>query len=316
MLMSTNVLIIGTGPAGYTAAIYAARAGLNPIIVSGLEQGGQLMNTSEIENWPGEPEGTTGPALMSRMEKHTKEFVPNIINDIILSIQPNCWPFQVTGENNVYHANSIIVATGSTARYLGLPDEQSLIGKGLSACATCDGFFFKDKDVAVVGGGNTAVEEALFLSNIARRVFLIHRRDQLRAEDILQKRLQTQVDQGKIDIIWNTEVRSYIKYNDEFKGLALINRQDNIEFDLPISGCFMAIGHTPNTQFLVEQVHTKEGYITVEGKSSLFETMSSIPGIFAAGDVADAKYRQAITSAGSGCMAALDTQKWLQTQNI
>ncbi|OTA18280.1 thioredoxin reductase [Xenorhabdus vietnamensis] len=316
MSVYTKVLIIGTGPAGYTAAIYAARAGLYPIIVSGLEVGGQLMNTVEVENWPGEQGGTTGPELMLRMDKHTKEFVPEITNDHIVSIDFDSKPFLVSGEKNEYQAESIIIATGSTARYLNLPDENKLRGRGLSACATCDGFFFKRQDVAVIGGGNTAVEEALYLSNIARRVFLIHRRDQLRAEKILQDRLMAKVREGKIDILWNTEVKNYIEYQGAFKGLALINKADDILFDLPISGCFMAIGHTPNTEFLQNRLKLNGGYIIVNGKYQNFETMTSIPGIFAAGDVADNKYRQAITSAGSGCMAALDAEKWLQLNNI
>ncbi|KMJ43259.1 thioredoxin reductase [Xenorhabdus khoisanae] len=316
MSVYTKVLIIGTGPAGYTAAIYAARAGFSPIVVSGLELGGQLMNTTDVENWPGEPGGTTGPDLMLRMDKHAKEFIPEIINDQIVSINFDSKPFLVSGEKNEYQAESIIIATGSTARYLNLPNENKLHGKGLSSCATCDGFFFKGQDVAVIGGGNTAVEEALYLANIARRVFLIHRRAELRAEKILQDRLMAKVSEGKIDILWNTEVKGYIEYQDDFKGLALINTFDNILFDLPISGCFMAIGHNPNTGFLQNKLNLNNGYIIVNGRSHHFETMTSIPGVFAAGDVADDKYRQAITSAGSGCMAALDVGKWLQFNNL
>ncbi|MBC8944956.1 thioredoxin-disulfide reductase [Xenorhabdus indica] len=312
MSFYTKVLIIGTGPAGYTAAIYAARAGLSPIVVSGLEVGGQLMNTSDVENWPGEPRGTTGPELMLRMDNHAKEFISEIIHDHIVSIDFDARPFLVSGEKNEYQAESIIIATGSTARYLNLPGENKLYGQGLSACATCDGFFFKGQDVAVIGGGNTAVEEALYLSNIARRVFLIHRRDQLKAEKILQDRLMAKVKQGKIDILWNTEVKGYIEYQGQFKGLALINKIDDILCDLPIGGCFMAIGHTPNTKFLQNKLELNDGYIVVNGKSHHLETMTSISGVFAAGDVADNKYRQAITSAGSGCMAALDAEKWLQ----
>ncbi|WP_368666833.1 NAD(P)/FAD-dependent oxidoreductase [Xenorhabdus sp. PB62.4] len=300
---------------GYTAAIYAARAGLSPIVVSGLEVGGQLMNTSDVENWPGEPGGTTGPELMLRMDNHTKEFVPEIINDHIVSVDFNVTPFLVSGEKNKYQAESIIIATGSTARYLNLPAENNLQGKGLSACATCDGFFYKGQDVAVIGGGNTAVEEALYLSNIARRVFLIHRRDELRAEKILQDRLMAKVKEEKVDILWNTEVKAYIEYQGKFKGLALTNKIDGLLYDLPIGGCFMAIGHTPNTAFLQNKLKLKERYIIVNGKSQPLETMTSTSGVFAAGDVADSKYRQAITFAGSGCMSALDAEKWLHLNN-
>ncbi|MFW7222100.1 thioredoxin-disulfide reductase [Citrobacter sp. BNK-42] len=311
MFQRTKVLIIGSGPAGYTAAIYAARAGMEPILVSGVEMGGQLMTTTDVDNWPGEPDGVTGPELMLRMNAHAMKFVRQFETDHIVDIDTSVMPFVVKGENKSYLADTVIIATGATAQYLNLPGESKLKGRGLSACATCDGFFYKGQDVAVVGGGNTAVEEALYLSGIANHVTLIHRRDTLRAEFLLQKKLNEQVETGKISILWNTELKDYRQSGSELVGLALENTESCILMDLPVSGVFMSIGHSPNTQFLKGKAELQHGFIKVGTSHSEFPTMTSIPGIFAAGDVADSRYRQAITSAGVGCMAALDAERWL-----
>lgn len=310
MTLRTKVLIIGSGPAGYTAAIYAARAGMDPILVSGTEIGGQLMTTTDVDNWPGEPSGVTGPDLMVRMNEHTLKFVTHFEMDRIQSISTSS-PFVIQGENQQYIADSVIIATGATARYLGLTDELHLRGRGVSACATCDGFFYKGQDVAVVGGGNTAVEEALYLAGIARHVTLIHRRDALSAEYLLQNKFDDQVRKGKISVLWNTELKGYRISSGDLIGLALENKVDETLMDLPVKGVFMAIGHTPNTEFLQGQAELEHGFVKT-GSYAEFPTMTTIPGIFAAGDVADARYRQAITSAGAGCMAALDAERWLQ----
>ena len=309
-----KLIILGAGPAGYSAAVYAARANLKPILITGSEPGGQLMTTTEVDNWPGDPEGLLGPILMERMLKHVERFETEVIYDHIDNSDLSAKPFKLIGGNTIYTADSIIVATGSTARYLGLASEEEYKGKGVSACATCDGFFYRDENVAVVGGGNVAVEEALYLSNIAKQVTLIHRRDELRAEKFLQNKLfEKTTKEGNISIIWNHTLKEVIGDKNGVSKILLENVNETKETKLiDISGLFIAIGHDPNTKIFKNQIELDESnYIVLDKENIHFTTQTSIEGIFAAGDVADPTYRQAVTSAGSGCMAALDVEKYL-----
>ena len=310
-----KLIILGSGPAGYSAAVYAARANLNPIIITGSEPGGQLMTTTDVENWPGDAEGLIGPALMDRMLEHVKKFDTEIIYDHIETAELESRPFVLNGGNAKYTADALIIATGSTARYLGLESEEKFKGKGVSACATCDGFFYKDQDVVVVGGGNVAVEEAIYLSNIARKVTLIHRRDELRAEKMLQDKLFEKTgDDGNIDILWNHILDEVIGDESGVTGIigSDVNQESN-KTNLDVQGVFIAIGHDPNTSFFGNNLKLDDSnYILLDKSNNRFATQTSIEGVFAAGDVADPVYRQAVTSAGSGCMAALDAEKFLE----
>ena len=310
----SHLLILGSGPAGYTAAVYAARANLKPILITGLQQGGQLTTTTDVDNWPGEAAGLQGPALMQRMADHVARFDTDIIVDQIHSVNLKQRPFVLKGDAGQYSTDALIIATGATAKYLGLESETRFMGKGVSACATCDGFFFRDQDVAVVGGGNTAVEEALYLANIASKVYLIHRRDQLRAEKIMQDKLFKKVDADKIEIIWNHTVDEVLGDDTGVNGVRLNDIKSGANKHIKVTGFFLAIGHTPNTDMFKDQLDMHEGYLKTHGGQQGMATMTSIPGVFAAGDVADHVYRQAITSAGFGCMAALDAERWLDQQ--
>ncbi len=307
------LLILGSGPAGYAAAVYAARANRKPVLITGLEQGGQLMTTTDVDNWPGDVEGLQGPALMERMRKHAERFATEIVFDHINQVDLKTRPFQLKGDSGTYTCDALIVTTGASAKYLGLESEQKFRGKGVSACATCDGFFFKGRKVAVVGGGNTAVEEALYLGNLAEHVTLVHRRNQLRAEKILQDRLFEQERKGKISIVWNHEVDEVLGDDTGVTGLRIKSRLDDQKRDLELAGVFIAVGHSPNTQLFENQLEMRGGYITVRSGLEGGATATSVPGVFAAGDVMDHVYRQAITSAGTGCMAALDADKYLDT---
>lgn len=307
-----RVLILGSGPAGYSAAVYAARANLKPLIVTGIEQGGQLMTTTDVDNWPGDVEGLQGPELMDRMLKHVQRYDTEVVNDHIHSANLSVHPFVLEGDYATYVCDALIVATGATALYLGLPSEEAYKGRGVSACATCDGFFFRDKEVAVIGGGNTAVEEALYLSNIASKVTLVHRRDALRAEKILQESLFKKEREGNVRILWDHVVDEILGDESGVTGLRVRSTKDETQTtDLGLSGIFIAIGHSPNTGLFEGQLDMKNGYITVKAGLAGDATATSIPGVFAAGDVADQVYRQAVTSAGAGCMAALDAEKYL-----
>ena len=310
-----KLIILGSGPAGYSAAVYAARANLNPVIITGSEPGGQLMTTTDVENWPGDAEGLIGPALMDRMLEHVKKFDTEIIYDHIETAELGSRPFVLNGGNAKYTADALIIATGSTARYLGLKSEEEYKGKGVSACATCDGFFYKDQDVVVVGGGNVAVEEAIYLSNIARKVTLIHRRDELRAEKMLQEKLFEKTgDGGNIDILWNHVLDEVIGDESGVTGIISSDvNQKSTKTNLDVQGVFIAIGHDPNTSFFGNNLILDDSnYIVLDKSNDRFATQTSIEGVFAAGDVADPVYRQAVTSAGSGCMAALDAEKFLE----
>jgi thioredoxin reductase (NADPH) len=310
--MHTELLILGSGPAGYTAAVYAARANLKPTLITGHEKGGQLTTTTDVDNWPGDVEGLQGPALMERMDNHAKRFDTQIIFDHINQVDLHKRPFQLIGESKtVYTANALIIATGASARYLGIPSEHAFMGKGVSACATCDGFFYRNQPVAVIGGGNTAVEEALYLSNIASHVTLIHRRDKLRAEKIMISHLMKKVESGHISIHWHHALDEVLGDEHGVTGLRLKNVQNSTEKTIDVKGVFIAIGHTPNTKIFEGQLKMTNGYIHVKSGSEGNATATSIPGVFAAGDVADHVYRQAVTSAGTGCMAALDAEKYL-----
>ena len=307
-----RVLILGSGPAGYSAAVYAARANLDPVIITGIEQGGQLMTTTDVDNWPGDPEGLQGPELMQRMLEHARRYDTEIINDHINRADLSQRPFVLTGDNGTYTCDALIIATGATAKYLGLDSEEACKGRGVSACATCDGFFYRGKDVAVVGGGNTAVEEALYLANIASKVTLVHRRDALRAEKILQDRLFDKAKEGKVDLMWDNVVDEVLGDDTGVTGLRVRStRQPDATTDIDLAGVFIAIGHSPNTGLFEGQLDMKNGYIIVNSGIAGDATATSVPGVFAAGDVADQVYRQAITSAGAGCMAALDAEKYL-----
>ena len=306
MTDTNNLIILGSGPAGYSASIYAARAGLDPILITGLEIGGQLTTTTEVENWPGDAHGLMGPDLMDRMKIHAETFGVKIINDHIEKVDLSSKPFQLIG-NSDYQTNALIIATGASALYLGLESEQKYLGKGVSACATCDGFFYKDKEVCVVGGGNTAAEEALYLSNICSKVHLIHRRDKLRAEQILQDRIFEKQKEGKIEIYWNSQLQEVLGDDSLVSGILLDSGKQ-----ITLDGVFIAIGHKPNTDIFENQLVMENGYIKINSGLSGNATQTSIEGVFASGDVADSIYRQAVTSAGSGCMAALDAQKYLE----
>ena len=306
-----KLVILGSGPAGYTAAVYAARAGLKPCLLTGMEQGGQLTTTTDVENWPGDSDGLQGPDLMDRMLKHVESLEVEVIFDHIESADLSAEPFTLTGNVNTYESDSLIIATGASAQYLGLDSEQSYMGKGVSACATCDGFFYKDKDVAVIGGGNTAVEEALYLSNLCSSVTLIHRRSSLRAEKILQERLFKKEQEGNVKIIWDHELIEVLGDDTVVNGIKIKNTKDSSESDISLTGLFIAIGHKPNTDLFINQLDMANGYLKIISGTDGNSTGTSIPGIFAAGDVSDHIYRQAITSAGSGCMAALDAEKYL-----
>ena len=310
-----RLLIIGSGPAGYTAALYGARANLKPALITGLAQGGQLMTTTDVENWPGGDIGLTGPALMDKLLDHATRFEAEIIADQITEADLSSRPFRLTGERGVYTADAVVIATGATARYLGLPSEQRYLGRGVSACATCDGFFFKDRPVVVVGGGNTAVEEALYLANIASHVTLVHRREELRAEKILQNRLFALVDQDKVRIAWNCELDEVLGSDEGVTG-ARLRRNDGQTSVLDAEGVFIAIGHEPNTGLFTEQLESEHGFLKVNGGPGAGATATSIPGIYAAGDVADPVYRQAVTSAATGAMAALDAERFLNESEI
>ena len=308
--MTTNKLIIlGSGPAGYAASIYAARAGLNPVIIAGAEPGGQLTTTTEVENWPGDSDDLQGPDLMERMKKHAEKFGVEIVNDHISSVNLEQSPFLLKGTNS-YEAYTLIIATGASAKYLGIPSEQEFLGRGVSACATCDGFFYKDQEVAVIGGGNTAAEEALYLANICSKVHLVHRRDELRAEKILQDRVFKKADEGIIQIHWNSELDEVLGDASGVTGIKLKNKDSSMS-SIDLHGVFIAIGHNPNTEIFDGQLEMKDGYIIINSGLDGSVTQTSVPGVFAAGDVADKIYRQAITSAGFGCMAALDAEKFL-----
>ncbi|WP_180058284.1 thioredoxin-disulfide reductase [Acinetobacter sp. YH12227] len=307
----SKLIILGSGPAGYSAAVYAARANLKPMLIAGMQLGGQLTTTTEVDNWPGDPEGLTGPALMGRMQAHAERFGTELVYDHINEVDLNTRPFVLKGDMEEYTCDALIVATGATAQYLGLESEQAFMGQGVSACATCDGFFYKNQKVMVVGGGNTAVEEALYLSNIAEHVTLVHRRDFLRSEKILQDHLFEKEKEGKISIIWNHQVDDVLGDNTGVTGVRLKSTQDDSIQDVDVQGVFIAIGHKPNTSMFEGQLELRNGYIQVQSGTAGNATATSVPGVFAAGDVADSVYRQAITSAGSGCMAALDAEKYL-----
>jgi thioredoxin reductase (NADPH) len=309
------LLILGSGPAGWTAAVYAARANLKPVVITGLQQGGQLMTTTEVDNWPGDAHGLMGPALMERMQAHAERFETEVIFDHIHSADLSQRPFRLKGDSGEYTADAVIITTGASAKYLGIESEQKFMGKGVSACATCDGFFFRDQDVAVIGGGNTAVEEALYLSNIARKVYLVHRRDKLRAEKILQDKLFAKVQAGKVELIWDHGVDEVLGDDSGVTGMRIRSVNDNSTREIDVQGFFVAIGHTPNTSLFEGQLAMRNGYITIKSGLEGGSTATSIPGVFAAGDVADQVYRQAITSAGFGCMAALDAEKFLDKEH-
>ena len=309
-----RVLIIGSGPAGYSAAVYAARANLNPVLVTGVEQGGQLMTTTDVENWPGDPMGVQGPELMQRLLQHAERFKTEIIFDHIHTTHLTEKPIRLEGDSGSYTCDALIIATGASAQYLGLPSEEKFMGKGVSACATCDGFFYKNQEVAVVGGGNTAVEEALYLSNIASKVTVIHRRNKFRAEPILIDRLMAKVTEGKVEIHWNHTLDSVTGDDSGVTGIVIKSTADGSTRPLTLHGLFIAIGHKPNTSIFDGQLEMRNGYIVTRSGLEGMATMTSIEGVFAAGDVQDHVYRQAITSAGTGCMAALDAQRYLESQ--
>ncbi len=309
--MSNNhnkLIILGSGPAGYSASIYAARASLSPIIIAGSQEGGQLTTTTDVENWPGDSDGLQGPELMERMKKHAQQFGVEVLNDHIDEVDLSSRPFKLKGVNS-YTCDSLIISTGASAMYLGLPSEQEFLGKGVSACATCDGFFYKDQEVIVVGGGNTAVEEALYLSRICSKVYLVHRRDELRAEKILQERLFKEEEKGNIEILWNTQLKEVL--GDQMGVNGVLLDSDGQDKELSVMGVFIAIGHKPNTDIFKGQLDMDNGYIKIKSGTAGMVTSTSVDGVFAAGDVSDQVYRQAVTSAGFGCMAALDAEKFL-----
>ncbi|QKY89904.1 thioredoxin-disulfide reductase [Acinetobacter sp. NEB 394] len=307
----SRLIILGSGPAGYSAAVYAARANLKPTLIAGIQLGGQLTTTTEVDNWPGDPEGLTGPALMERMQAHAERFGTEIIYDHINEVDLSVRPFVLKGDMDEFTCDALIIATGATAQYLGLESEAAFMGQGVSACATCDGFFYKNQKVMVVGGGNTAVEEALYLSNIASHVTLVHRRDSLRSEKILQDHLFEKEKEDKISIIWNHQVDEVLGDNTGVTAVRLKSTQDESTQDIDVQGLFVAIGHKPNSAMFDGQLNLRDGYIQVQSGTSGNATAASVAGVFAAGDIADSVYRQAITSAGSGCMAALDAEKYL-----
>jgi thioredoxin reductase (NADPH) len=307
-----RLLILGSGPAGYTAAVYAARANLKPVLVTGMAQGGQLMTTTEVDNWPADANGVQGPELMERFQKHAERFGTEIIFDHIASVRLNDGPLTLEGDSATYTCQALVIATGASAKYLGLPSEEAFMGRGVSACATCDGFFYKGEDVAVIGGGNTAVEEALYLSNIARRVHVVHRRDKFRAEPIMVDRLLEKARSGNVTLHYDHVLDEVVGDQSGVTGLRLKHAREAVSRQLDLKGVFIAIGHQPNTEIFAGQVDMKNGYILTRGGSEGNATATNIPGVFAAGDVQDHVYRQAVTSAGSGCMAALDAQRYLE----
>lgn len=308
----SRLLILGSGPAGWTAAVYAARANLKPVVITGMQQGGQLMTTTEVDNWPGDPHGLMGPDLMSRMQAHAERFETEVVFDHIHTADLSQRPFRLIGDSAEYTCEALIIATGATAKYLGLPSEEAFKGRGVSACATCDGFFYKDQDVVVVGGGNTAVEEALYLSNIARKVYLVHRRDTLRAEKIMQDKLFAKVAAGKIETVWHHTIDEILGNDTGVTGVRVKSSTDGSTRNIDAHGFFVAIGHHPNTQLFDGQLAMNNGYLEIRSGLNGAATETSVAGVFAAGDVADQHYRQAITSAGFGCMAALDAERFLE----
>ena len=307
----SRLIILGSGPAGYTAAVYAARANLKPTLITGLQQGGQLMTTTDVDNWPGDVEGLQGPALMERMKEHAERFATEMIFDHIHTADLSRRPFRLVGDSGEYSCDALVIATGATAKYLGIPSEDKFKGQGVSACATCDGFFFRNQEVAVIGGGNTAVEEALYLANIARKVTVVHRRDKFKAEKILQDKLFAKQQSGKVDIVWNHSVDEVLGDATGVNGVRVKDTHSGKTRDIVIHGLFVAIGHTPNTALFDGQLAMNNGYIKIKAGLDGGATATSVPGVFAAGDVADQVYRQAVTSAGFGCMAALDAEKYL-----
>ena len=310
----TPLIILGSGPAGYTAAVYAARANLKPVLITGMAQGGQLMTTTEVDNWPADVAGVMGPDLMQRFQQHAERFDTQVVFDHVNAVDLSARPLRLTGDAGTYTCDTLIIATGASAKYLGLPSEQAFMGKGVSGCATCDGFFYRDQAVCVVGGGNTAVEEALYLSNIASTVHLIHRRDKFRAEAIMVDKLMAKVAAGKIVLHLHRTLDEVLGDDSGVTGVRVKSTQDGTTQDIPVHGCFIAIGHQPNTGIFEGQLAMKDGYIVTRTGLEGFATMTSVPGVFAAGDVQDHVYRQAITSAGTGCMAALDAQRFLEQQ--
>ena len=306
-----RLIILGSGPAGYTAAVYSARANLNPVLITGMQPGGQLTTTTEVDNWPGDVEGLQGPALMERMQQHAERFQTKIIFDHIVDVDLKKRPFVLKGDSETYTCDALIIATGASARYLGLDSEKAYQGRGVSACATCDGFFYRNKHVCVIGGGNTAVEEALYLSNIAASVTLIHRRDTLRSEKILQDKLFEKAKTGNVKLMWNNTLEEVLGDNMKVTGVRVRDVLNNNIETLTLDGVFIAIGHTPNTELFKDQLDMQDGYLTIRSGLQGMATATNIPGVFACGDVADHVYRQAVTSAGFGCMAALDAEKYL-----
>ncbi len=318
MPVKTNrqrLIVLGSGPAGYTAALYATRANLNPLLITGVEVGGQLTTTTDVDNWPGDHDGLQGPELMLRMQNHVEKFGAQVVTDHITSVDLGTRPLRLAGDHGEYETDALIIATGASAKYLGLPSEEAYKGRGVSACATCDGFFFRGQEVAVVGGGNTAVEEALYLSNIAGKVHLVHRRDALRAEKILQDRLFARADEGKVDLVWDHTLNCVLGDDSGVTGALLDSVKNGAKRQLDVTGVFIAIGHVPNTSIFEGQLAMHDGYIKVASGTAGNATATSVPGVFAAGDVADHVYRQAVTSAGFGCMAALDAEKYLDALN-
>ena len=311
----SRLLILGSGPAGYTAAVYAARANLNPVLITGMAQGGQLMTTTDVENWPADANGVQGPELMERFQKHAERFNTEIIFDHIHTVDFKPRPLVLIGDNATYTCDALIISTGASAQYLGLPSEEAFMGRGVSGCATCDGFFYKNQDVCVVGGGNTAVEEALYLSNIAKHVTVIHRRDKFRSEKILADRLMAKAKEGKVTIKWNHTLDEVLGDKSGVTGVRIKATDGGATEDLVLKGCFIAIGHKPNTDIFAGQLDMKGGYIITKGGLNGDATATSVPGVFAAGDVQDHVYRQAVTSAGTGCMAALDADRYLEAQH-
>jgi thioredoxin reductase (NADPH) len=311
-LRHSRLIILGSGPAGYAAAVYAARANRKPLLLTGIEQGGQLMTTTDVDNWPGDPHGLTGPRLMERMREHAERFDTEVVMDHVNEVDFSRRPLLLKGDRNDYTCDALVIATGASARYLGLESEQAFRGRGVSACATCDGFFFRGQRVAVIGGGNTAVEEALYLSNIASHVTLVHRRDKLRSEKILQDRLFERQRAGAIDVVWNHTVQDVLGDDSGVTGVRLASTANGSTRDVAVSGVFVAVGHTPNTQVFEGHLEMRGGYIVVRSGVEGNATAASVPGVFAAGDVADHVYRQAVTSAGTGCMAALDADRYLE----
>ena len=307
-----RLLIVGSGPAGYTAAIYAARANLKPTVITGIQQGGQLTITTDVDNWPGDAQGVQGPELMQRMLAHAERFETEVIFDHIHTVDIDQYPFLLEGDSGKYSCDAMVIATGASAKYLGLPSEEAYMGQGVSACATCDGFFYRDRKVAVVGGGNTAVEEALYLSNLASEVVVVHRRDELRAEKMLQDRLFEKSRTGNVSFMWDHNVEEILGGDKGVSGLKIKHTKTGESTDIEAEGVFIAIGHNPNSEIFKDKLDMKNGYINIKSGTEGFATMTSVPGIFAAGDVTDHVYRQAVTSAGFGCMAALDADRWLE----